>query len=280
MTALRWFFWGFLRLMLAARYRLHVHGRDQLRALKGPSLVLPNHPGYIDPFLLFARSLAALADAAAGLRRHFQGVDGPFARAARQRPGGARPRRGQRAGPRPRRAGRRRHRRRAEARRKLHPLAGRPRPARRRRAHRPGPRRCRHPPPRARGERRPGAHPRRLGPSWTWAQLEQRPLLVRLHVRRARLDPAPTCSSSRRAARSRSPSKRSTATGCRSRVGRSSTPGWRSGTTPTRRPAEKPTCVPYHFLFGRRTFEFPPPHGAEVESTWARSRPETRDGRC
>jgi acyl-CoA synthetase (AMP-forming)/AMP-acid ligase II/acyl carrier protein len=54
MTALRWLFWAFLRLMLGARYRLHVHGRDQLRALKDSVLVLPNHPGYIDPFLLFA----------------------------------------------------------------------------------------------------------------------------------------------------------------------------------------------------------------------------------
>src|SRR3954465_3866809 len=54
MTALRWFFWGLFRLLLGARYRLHVHGGDQRRALKGPVLVLPNHPGYIDPFLLFA----------------------------------------------------------------------------------------------------------------------------------------------------------------------------------------------------------------------------------
>ena len=52
MTALRWFFWAFLRLMLGARYRLHVHGRDQLQALKGPVLILPNHPGYIDPPLV------------------------------------------------------------------------------------------------------------------------------------------------------------------------------------------------------------------------------------
>src|SRR4051794_6369366 len=54
MSALRWFFWGLFRLVLAARYRLLVHGGDQLRALKGPVLILPNHPGYIDPFLLFA----------------------------------------------------------------------------------------------------------------------------------------------------------------------------------------------------------------------------------
>jgi long-chain-fatty-acid--[acyl-carrier-protein] ligase len=53
MIVLRWFCWLLLRLALAARYRIRVHGREQLRASKGPVLVLPNHPGYIDPFLLF-----------------------------------------------------------------------------------------------------------------------------------------------------------------------------------------------------------------------------------
>src|SRR5437764_3944939 len=54
MIVIRWFFWVILRLALAARYRVTVRGREQLRRLKGPVLVLPNHPGYIDPFLLFA----------------------------------------------------------------------------------------------------------------------------------------------------------------------------------------------------------------------------------
>src|SRR5438876_1151775 len=54
MSIFRWVFWGLLRLVLGARYRLRVHGKEQLRALKGPVLILPNHPGYIDPFLLFA----------------------------------------------------------------------------------------------------------------------------------------------------------------------------------------------------------------------------------
>jgi long-chain-fatty-acid--[acyl-carrier-protein] ligase len=54
MSFFRWIFWAFLRLVLGARYRLRVHGKEQLRTLKGPVLILPNHPGYIDPFLLFA----------------------------------------------------------------------------------------------------------------------------------------------------------------------------------------------------------------------------------
>src|SRR5262245_49072536 len=54
MGIFRWIFWGLLRLVLGARYRVRVHGKEQLHTLKGPVLILPNHPGYIDPFLLFA----------------------------------------------------------------------------------------------------------------------------------------------------------------------------------------------------------------------------------
>ena len=53
MIVIRWFMWVFARMVLGARYRLHVHGLEQPRSLSGPVLVLPNHPGYIDPFLLF-----------------------------------------------------------------------------------------------------------------------------------------------------------------------------------------------------------------------------------
>src|SRR5258708_24012838 len=54
MSLFRWVFWGLLHLVLGARYRLRVHGKEQLRSLKGPVLILPNPPGYIYPFLLFA----------------------------------------------------------------------------------------------------------------------------------------------------------------------------------------------------------------------------------
>src|SRR5437660_12644867 len=60
MSLFRWIFWGLLRLVLGARYRLCLHSKEQLRALKGPVLILPNHPGYIDPFLLFAALWPAL----------------------------------------------------------------------------------------------------------------------------------------------------------------------------------------------------------------------------
>lgn len=78
MTALRWFFWGLLRLVLGARYRIDVHGSEQLRALKGPVLVLPNHPGYIDPFLCFAVLWPALRMRPLVYSGTFKGPTGRF----------------------------------------------------------------------------------------------------------------------------------------------------------------------------------------------------------
>ncbi len=45
-------FWGICRLLLSFRYRVKVLGAEQLRSLSGPTLVLPNHPAYIDPPLV------------------------------------------------------------------------------------------------------------------------------------------------------------------------------------------------------------------------------------
>lgn len=42
------------RLFLALRYRVRIHGAEQIRGLKGPVVVLPNHPGLIDPLLVLA----------------------------------------------------------------------------------------------------------------------------------------------------------------------------------------------------------------------------------
>ncbi len=47
-------FWFFAKFFLGLRYRVSMDGREQLRALKGPTLVLPNHPGYIDPAIILA----------------------------------------------------------------------------------------------------------------------------------------------------------------------------------------------------------------------------------
>jgi long-chain-fatty-acid--[acyl-carrier-protein] ligase len=48
------------RMFLSFRYRVRVHGREQIRDLKGPVLVLPNHPGLIDPLLVLAAIWPAL----------------------------------------------------------------------------------------------------------------------------------------------------------------------------------------------------------------------------
>ena len=60
MLLLRYLFWFQLRCLLALRYRLRVHGLEQVRGLRGPVLILPNHPGYVDPPLVFAALWPAL----------------------------------------------------------------------------------------------------------------------------------------------------------------------------------------------------------------------------
>jgi long-chain-fatty-acid--[acyl-carrier-protein] ligase len=52
MIVLRWFFWLVARLILPLRYRIRVRGLETLRDLKGGTLILPNHPAYIDPTIL------------------------------------------------------------------------------------------------------------------------------------------------------------------------------------------------------------------------------------
>jgi long-chain-fatty-acid--[acyl-carrier-protein] ligase len=49
---LRYLLWAVTRLFISLRYRVRLHGREQIRDLKGPVLVLPNHPGLVDPLLV------------------------------------------------------------------------------------------------------------------------------------------------------------------------------------------------------------------------------------
>ena len=42
-------FWGLVRPLLRLRYRVTTDGMDAVRGLRGPTLVLPNHPAYVDP---------------------------------------------------------------------------------------------------------------------------------------------------------------------------------------------------------------------------------------
>jgi long-chain-fatty-acid--[acyl-carrier-protein] ligase len=42
-------FWGLVRPLIHLRYRVSTDGMDAVRRLRGPTLVLPNHPAYVDP---------------------------------------------------------------------------------------------------------------------------------------------------------------------------------------------------------------------------------------
>jgi long-chain-fatty-acid--[acyl-carrier-protein] ligase len=48
----RFLFWMIARLLLSLRYRMRVHGLESLRDLKSPVLILPNHPALIEPPLV------------------------------------------------------------------------------------------------------------------------------------------------------------------------------------------------------------------------------------
>jgi acyl-CoA synthetase (AMP-forming)/AMP-acid ligase II/1-acyl-sn-glycerol-3-phosphate acyltransferase/acyl carrier protein len=45
-------FWAICRFLLGFRYKVTVGGSEPLREMRGPTLVLPNHPAYIDPALV------------------------------------------------------------------------------------------------------------------------------------------------------------------------------------------------------------------------------------
>jgi long-chain-fatty-acid--[acyl-carrier-protein] ligase len=46
--------WLIVRFVLSLRYRVRVHGTEQLGEFKGPLLILPNHPGFVDPMLMLS----------------------------------------------------------------------------------------------------------------------------------------------------------------------------------------------------------------------------------
>jgi long-chain-fatty-acid--[acyl-carrier-protein] ligase len=60
LLVLRYTLWALARVVLSLRYRIRVHGLDKVRGLPGPLLVLPNHPGYIDPPIVLTALWPAL----------------------------------------------------------------------------------------------------------------------------------------------------------------------------------------------------------------------------
>jgi long-chain-fatty-acid--[acyl-carrier-protein] ligase len=53
LAPLRFTLWAIFRSLLSLRYRIRVHGAEQLGGLKGGTVVLPNHPAYMDPPVTF-----------------------------------------------------------------------------------------------------------------------------------------------------------------------------------------------------------------------------------
>src|SRR5262245_6236733 len=52
-SLLRYLLWAFARVVLPLLSRVRAHGLDKALQGKGPALVLPNHPAFIDPPLVF-----------------------------------------------------------------------------------------------------------------------------------------------------------------------------------------------------------------------------------
>ena len=52
MFLLRYLAWLVTRAIVSLRYRVKIQGIEQVRGLKGPVLILPNHPAYMDPTLV------------------------------------------------------------------------------------------------------------------------------------------------------------------------------------------------------------------------------------
>ena len=42
-------FWSLMKPLLRLRYRVTTDGMEAVARLRGPTLVLPNHPAYVDP---------------------------------------------------------------------------------------------------------------------------------------------------------------------------------------------------------------------------------------
>jgi long-chain-fatty-acid--[acyl-carrier-protein] ligase len=268
-------FWVILRLAVGARYRLRVHDREKLATLKGPVLILPNHPGYLDPFLLFVVLWPSLRMRPLVYHGTFRGLTGRFLVClvnALEVPdlGGASVR----------------------ARKKAEQsiaavTAGLARGERfivwpagrvwREGAERIGPARAAADILRAQPEcnvllvRTRGV----WGSSWTWAQLAARPALIRLMLAGVGwllanllffMPRRPVEITLEVADRGRMPE-------ARREVLNPWLEQWYNGDLTS---AEKPVWVPYHFLFGRRSYDFPPTTAPAADLDVSLVRPETR----
>jgi long-chain-fatty-acid--[acyl-carrier-protein] ligase len=80
LAPLRWLIWALCRLLLALRYRVAVRGLAEVRRKPGPYLILPNHPAFIDPPNLLVRLWPAFRMRPMLLETNFESpVLAPFA---------------------------------------------------------------------------------------------------------------------------------------------------------------------------------------------------------
>ena len=158
-------YWWLVRMLAWLRYRVDVIGLEKLRDLHGPTLVMPNHPAYIDPPLLLSHLRLHAADPADRVRGNVPQGDTVSHDAAGRGPRSPRPGRTQ-----PQRPGTdpgddRRGRRRPGAGRELPDLSGWPHPGTGNRRDRPGSIRGGDPRTLAAGQPGPDPHPGLVGES-------------------------------------------------------------------------------------------------------------------
>ncbi len=61
------------RFLLWLRYRIQTKGLDQVAGLKGPTLILPNHPAFVDPLIVYTRTFGSKRPRPMLLIEHFKG---------------------------------------------------------------------------------------------------------------------------------------------------------------------------------------------------------------
>ena len=253
---LRWLIWAIMRVILACRYKVAVIGKEKVLAKPGPYLILPNHPALADPPNLLVHLWPTFQMRPLLLESNFQNpVLAPFKWLLRAHQH-ARHHPRQRGGPPPRGSSGRGGDRGTQERRERHPLAERP----------------------ARRRRRPSSSAARARPPTCWPRCRMPPSCWPARAgcgAACSAGPTATASSCRDDPQGlRALAREPVLFAPRRRVTVTLEPSARtSGPEPTREavnpwleewynadtPREKPTFVPYHFLFGPRTHEFPPP---------------------
>ena len=76
--AIRFVVWLLTWLTIRLRYQIRIHGWERIQELKGPVLLLPNHPGFIDPVLILATFYRTFRPRTVLYEGNFPGLIGTF----------------------------------------------------------------------------------------------------------------------------------------------------------------------------------------------------------